>query len=110
MTKARPLALSVAVLVAACGAPPTERGSTHTTTTEGGAVLFNIQEISAESRDCAGFWLPEEGLTLPDNLGVVEDGLVFHWDAYEIAPYSMGPIDVALPYEDLEAIIDKSYW
>ena len=60
--------------------------------------------------ESAGFWFPEEGFTLPDNVGVVEDGLVFHWDAYEIAPYSMGPIDVTVPAEDLATVIDQKYW
>jgi hypothetical protein len=32
------------------------------------------------------------------------------WDAYEIAPYSMGPIDVTLPAGDLAEIIDRTYW
>lgn len=58
----------------------------------------------------AGFWIPEDGLTLPDNLGVVADGLLVHWDAYEIAPYSMGAIDVRVPSGELEGIVDRDYW
>ena len=58
----------------------------------------------------AGFWFPEEGFALPDNVGVVADSLLFHWDAYEIAPYSMGPIDVIVPAEEIATIIDQKYW
>lgn len=58
----------------------------------------------------AGFWFPEEGFSLPDNVGVVSDGLLFHWDAYEIAPYSMGPIDVTVPVAELAVLVDRSYW
>jgi hypothetical protein len=60
--------------------------------------------------EAAGFWFPEQGFTLPDNLGITAEGVVFHWDAYEIAPYSMGPIDVTVPVEDLAGIIDRKYW
>jgi hypothetical protein len=58
----------------------------------------------------AGLWLPEEGLTLPENFGVISEGLLFHWDAYEIAPYSMGPIEVTVPAGDLTAILDRDFW
>lgn len=60
--------------------------------------------------EAAGFWLPEGGFALPDNMGVVAEGLLFHWDAYEIAPYSTGPIDVTVPVGELAAIVDLSYW
>ena len=29
--------------------------------------------------EAAGFWLPEGGFALPDNMGVVAEGLLFHW-------------------------------
>lgn len=73
---------------------------------------FRIDRNLAPDDDLAiaGFWFPEEGFTLPDNLGIVPDGIVFHWDAYEIAPYSMGPIDVAVPVADLHGIVDRDFW
>jgi hypothetical protein len=58
----------------------------------------------------AGFWLPEDGLRLPDNIGVVADGLLFHWDPYEIAPYSMGAIDVTVRAAELAPIVTRTYW
>lgn len=60
--------------------------------------------------EAAGFWLPEGGFTLPDNMGVVAEGIVFHWDAYEIAPYAMGPIDVTIPVADLTEVAAPAYW
>lgn len=60
--------------------------------------------------EAAGFWLPEGGLVLPVNMGVVAEGILFHWDAYEIAPYSAGPIDVTVPVGELAANADLSYW
>ncbi len=61
--------------------------------------------------ESAGFWFNDEvGFSLPDNVGVVAEGLIFHWDPYEIAPYSMGPINLSVPASELEAIIDRDYW
>jgi len=60
--------------------------------------------------EAAGFWFPEEGFTLPDNLGITADGFLFHWDAYEIAPYSMGPIEVIVPAAELNPIVNQNYW
>lgn len=60
--------------------------------------------------EAAGFWFPEEGFSLPDNLGIIPDGVIFHWDAYEIAPYSTGPIEVIVPAAELNPIANKNYW
>jgi len=69
------------------------------------------QGLGAEDDlETAGFWFPKEGFSLPDNLGITADGIVFHWDAYEIAPYSMGPIDVTVSSADLNPIVDKNFW
>lgn len=65
---------------------------------------------AGDDLEAAGFLLSEEGFTLPDNLGVVADGLLFHWDAYEIAPYSMGAIDVLVPAGELAGIVDRDFW
>jgi hypothetical protein len=60
--------------------------------------------------EAAGFWLPEGGFALPDNLGIVADGVLFHWDSYEIAPDAMGPIDVMVPAADLTEIVSPRFW
>jgi hypothetical protein len=38
---------------------------------------------------------------IPDNFYPAPSGLVFSWDPYEIAPYSMGPIEVTVPWEKI---------
>jgi hypothetical protein len=58
----------------------------------------------------AGFWVGDDDLALPDNLGIVAEGLRFHWDAYEIAPYSMGPIDVTIAAAEIAGLTDRPYW
>ncbi|HSN53648.1 MAG TPA: RsiV family protein [Candidatus Sulfomarinibacteraceae bacterium] len=55
--------------------------------------------------EAAGFWLSDGRFTLPDNLGLTADGLLVHWNAYEIAPYAMGPTTVLVPASDLTDIL-----
>jgi hypothetical protein len=41
--------------------------------------------------------LPE----IPENFFLTSDGLGFHWDPYEIAPYVTGPVAIVIPYDEL---------
>lgn len=44
-------------------------------------------------------WFWETGrFALPDNFGVTRDGLVFHWNPYDIAPYASGASTITLPW------------
>ena len=40
----------------------------------------------------------EDHLAVPDNFFLGPGGLGFHWDPYEIAPYSAGPVDLSIPW------------
>ncbi|MDR2021291.1 MAG: DUF3298 and DUF4163 domain-containing protein [Treponema sp.] len=41
----------------------------------------------------------EDTVTAPDNFFLSEEGLGFHWDPYEIAPYAAGPVEATIPYD-----------
>ena len=45
-------------------------------------------------------WFVWDGgdFALPENFGVTRDGLVFHWNPYDIAPYAAGPATITLPW------------
>lgn len=49
----------------------------------------------------AGFWFEDGRFSLTHNFAVTADGLRFHYNAYEVAPYAMGPTDLTLPRETL---------
>jgi hypothetical protein len=98
--------------------PPNESESPH----DGGPVVFTPGEISAKSAECADDTARCAQITVRtiatsggdseavrDNIGVVADGLLIHWDPYAIAPYSMGPIDVLIPAAQLDGLVDRSY-
>lgn len=47
-------------------------------------------------------WFWETGrFALPDNFGVTRDGLVFHWNPYDIAPYASGSSTITLPWSEV---------
>ena len=46
----------------------------------------------------AGFQFADDRFTLSPDWGVVPKGLVFHYNAYDIAPYSMGPTTFVVPW------------
>ncbi|MHB9293569.1 hypothetical protein Holit_02695 [Hollandina sp. SP2] len=47
----------------------------------------------------------EDTVEVPENFFLTPQGLGFHWDPYEIAPYVMGSIEVLLPYEQIQDML-----
>lgn len=58
------------------------------------------QDLEAE-----GYFLEDGRFFLPENVGISRDGLVFYYNPYEIGAYALGPIDVLVPYAQLEDIL-----
>jgi hypothetical protein len=56
----------------------------------------------------AGFWF-KEGFELTPNWGFAPDGLLFHYNSYEVAPYSMGPTDALVPWSRLAGIVRPNF-
>jgi hypothetical protein len=80
-----------------------------TTVTE--AAFRQVRGI-AEDEDltAAGFAFPDGRFTMSENFGVVEDGLLLHWDPYEVAPYSMGATDVVVSRDAILDILRTDPW
>jgi hypothetical protein len=53
----------------------------------------------------AGYWFPDGRFRLNENFAFREDGLVFYFNSYEIAPYASGPTELVLPYDSLRGIL-----
>ncbi len=50
----------------------------------------------------AGFFVWDDSrFALSDNFGVTRAGLVFHYNAYDVAPYALGPTTITLPWADV---------
>lgn len=72
----------------------------------GERVFRRTWHIAADSSlQDAGFWFEPDGFQLTDNFLVSDSGLIFLYNAYEIAPYSMGPTELYLPYDSIAPYI-----
>jgi hypothetical protein len=49
-------------------------------------------------------------LPMPANVGVAAEGIRFYYNAYEVAPYAVGPADIVLPWETLGTLADRKKW
>jgi len=58
---------------------------------------------SDENLQKAGFLIEEIGFT--NNFFLNNDGIVFYYNVYEIAPYASGPLEIAVPYYELRGIL-----
>jgi hypothetical protein len=75
-------------------------------------ALDNLVEAALRKRMEIPDWIPltEQGF-FEDSVDKLEDffltpqGLGFQWDPYEIAPYSMGIIELVIPYSELTGIL-----
>ncbi len=47
----------------------------------------------------AGFSFKNETFQLPSTIGLTDQGVVFYYSKYEVAPYAMGDIEVIIPLE-----------
>lgn len=56
----------------------------------------------------AGFWF-KEPFELTPNWGFVSEGMAFHYNSYEVAPYAMGPTPAVVPWADLRGIVRPAY-
>jgi hypothetical protein len=65
-----------------------------------------VRNLSVEaSLETAGFWFKDGKFALPSNWGVEPSGLLFYYNDYEIAPHSIGPTEVKVPFGSLKGII-----
>ena len=56
----------------------------------------------------AGFWF-KDGFELTPNWGFVEDGMLFHYNSYEVGPYSLGPTDALVSWSALKGIVRPEF-
>lgn len=58
-----------------------------------------------EPLDGMGFWFDDGRFELNDNWGATEEGLVFHFNPYEVAAYALGHTEIVLPWREVEHLL-----
>lgn len=67
---------------------------------------FRKQENLSDTSSYEDGYFFEDGVfALAANFGLVREGLLFHYNPYEIKAYAAGPTDLLVPYTALEAIL-----
>ena len=44
-----------------------------------------------------------------ENFFLTPEGITFYYNVYEITPYAMGPVEITLPYDAMEHLLDDTY-
>ena len=58
----------------------------------------------------AGFEFPDNKFHLNNNFGFTTDGIVFFYNAYEIAPYAWGHTNLLIPYSEAKDLIKAPFY
>ena len=53
------------------------------------------------SFDSMGYWFENDVFELSTNFAFTDQGLLFYYNSYDIAPYSMGPSQILIPYSTI---------
>lgn len=62
-----------------------------------------------EGKSLDNFWFPQGKFLLPSEYGFSKEGIVLHYNVYEIAPYSDGDIKVVVPYSSIKDILNSDW-
>ena len=77
---------------------------------ESGFVLAKA-DAGAVPPPLADLLVPEvKRLPVPPHVGVVQEGLLFLYNPYEVAPWAVGRTDVLLTWEQLGTLADRTRW
>jgi hypothetical protein len=55
----------------------------------------------------SGYYFDDSVEELPDNFCLTPQGITFHWNPYEIAPYAVGPVEITVPYAEVEELFNS---
>uniref|UniRef100_Q01Y42 DUF3298 domain-containing protein n=1 Tax=Solibacter usitatus (strain Ellin6076) TaxID=234267 RepID=Q01Y42_SOLUE len=81
-------------------------GSTARLTAIAEAHFRKQRELAPDaSLKAAGFWFPEGRFQLSPIFGLSEKELIFQYNLYDVAPYSMGPTTVTIPFSEIRGLL-----
>lgn len=56
----------------------------------------------------AGYFFANDNFALAENFGFTKDGLLFHYNVYEIKAYSEGATTIVVPYTELKGLLTET--
>lgn len=70
---------------------------------------FRLQEkIPSElGINGTGFMFEEDRFYLPENIGFTREGLLLHYNQYEVASYADGPVELTIPFPEVNKYLTR---
>ena len=62
-----------------------------------------------QGKSLDNYWFPNSRFQLPAEFGFTKEGVVLHYNVYEIAPYSDGDIRIVVPYSEFKDVLKPEY-
>ncbi len=56
----------------------------------------------------AGFWFKDNKFAVNDNFAITNEGLIFYFNDYEVAPHAVGPTEFTISFVELKSIINPN--
>jgi hypothetical protein len=69
--------------------------------------IFRLQEKipSGQGINSTGFMFEQDKFYLPENIGFTKHGLLLHYNQYEVASFADGPVELTLPFEEVNKFL-----
>ncbi len=70
---------------------------------------FRLQENIPDGKpiNSTGFMFEEDRFYLPENIGLTTEGVMLHYNQYEVASYADGPIELTLPFGEVRRFLNN---
>ena len=65
--------------------------------------------VQTSLNEDGGFMFPDDEFVLTRNFALLDSGLLFHYNSYEIAPYALGQTDIVIPYAEIVEILTDDF-
>ncbi|GHE34103.1 DUF3298 and DUF4163 domain-containing protein [Sphingobacterium griseoflavum] len=66
-----------------------------------------MENLSDTASYGSSYFFDNENFVLPENFGLTKDGLLFHYNPYEIKSYAEGPTTLVIPYSALLDVLTE---
>ncbi len=70
---------------------------------------FRKSQNMPQGKALDGYWFPNSTFELPAEIGFSSQGVVLHYNAYDIAPFSDGDICFVVPYGDIKELLTPEF-
>lgn len=86
----------------------TEEDETNALTYAEGKFRSEVGISDTADLNESGFWFRRNAFHLPKNFYITPEALMLHYNAYEVAPWAAGEIEIELPFTDIKKYLSTA--